>query len=79
MATAQRGTRNRALNTAAFNLGQLVTRGVLPAEVVTTALQSAAEAANAEGDPNPSREIAAVIASGLSAGMKAQPRRGRAA
>ncbi|TDE33888.1 bifunctional DNA primase/polymerase [Nonomuraea mesophila] len=79
VATAQRGTRNRALNTAAFNLGQLVTRRVLPAEVVITALQSAAETANAEGDPNPPREIAAVIASGLSAGMKAQPRRSRAA
>ncbi|MER6950444.1 bifunctional DNA primase/polymerase [Nonomuraea sp. NPDC000554] len=79
VATAQRGTRNRTLNTAAFNLGQLVARGVLPAEVVITALQSAAEAANAEGDPNPPREIAAVIASGLSAGMKAQPRRCRAA
>ncbi|GAA3660881.1 hypothetical protein GCM10022224_025310 [Nonomuraea antimicrobica] len=79
VATAQRGTRNRNLNTAAFNLGQLVTRGVLPAEVVITALQSAAENANAEGDPNPPRQIAAVIASGLSAGMKAQPRRRRAA
>ncbi|MEV5889502.1 hypothetical protein [Nonomuraea fuscirosea] len=79
MAAAQRGERNRTLNTAAFNLGQLVTRGVLPAEMVITALQSAAEAAHAEGHPNSPREIAAVIASGLSAGMKAQPRRCRAA
>ncbi|MET9239819.1 bifunctional DNA primase/polymerase [Nonomuraea sp. NPDC003709] len=79
VATARRGTRNRSLNTAAFNLGQLVTRGVLTAEVVITALQSAAETANAEGDPNPPREIAAVIASGLSAGMQVQPRRRRAA
>ncbi|MEU8402703.1 bifunctional DNA primase/polymerase [Nonomuraea sp. NPDC048892] len=79
VATARRGTRNRSLNTAAFNLGQLVACGVLPAEVVITALQSAAEAANAEGEPNPPREIAAVISSGLSAGMKAQPRRRRAA
>ncbi|MEV0388066.1 bifunctional DNA primase/polymerase [Nonomuraea sp. NPDC050643] len=79
VAAAQRGIRNRALNTAAFNLGQLVTRGVLPTEVVITALQSAAETANAEGDPNSPREIAAVIASGLSAGMNAQPRRRRAA
>ncbi|MBB6350901.1 hypothetical protein FHU36_007473 [Nonomuraea muscovyensis] len=79
VATAQRGTRNHTLNTAAFNLGQLVARGALPAEVVITALQSAAEAANAEGAPNPPREIAAVIDSGLAAGIKAQPRRRRAA
>lgn len=79
VATARRGTRNHTLNTAAFNLGQLVAHGALPAEAVITALRSAAEAANAAGDPNPPREIAAVIASGLAVGMKAQPRRRRAA
>ncbi|MEO3853650.1 bifunctional DNA primase/polymerase [Acrocarpospora sp. B8E8] len=75
VATARRGARNRTLNTAAFNLGQLVARGALPADLVSAALQNAAEAANTDGDPNPPREIAAVIACGLKAGMTAPPRR----
>ncbi|GIH81196.1 bifunctional DNA primase/polymerase [Planobispora longispora] len=79
VASAPEGSRNRTLNIAAFNLGQLITRGVLPEQVVTRALQIAAEAANAAGRPNSPREIAAVIASGLRAGMAAQPRRRRAA
>ncbi|GII91148.1 bifunctional DNA primase/polymerase [Sinosporangium siamense] len=79
VATARHGSRNQTLNIAAFNLGQLVKRGVLPAEVVTAALHGAAEAANADGVPNSPREIAAVIASGLKAGMNAAPRRRKSA
>ncbi|TDB94916.1 bifunctional DNA primase/polymerase [Nonomuraea longispora] len=82
VAGAPGGSRNYALNLAAFNLGQLVTRRVLPEQVVTTALTRAAELANhrhPELPPNSPREIAAVIASGLRAGMTAQPRRRKAA
>lgn len=78
VATAPGGGRNYALNLAAFNLGQLIARGVLPEQVVTATLAHAAEAANhrhPDQAPNSPREIAAVIASGLRAGMTAQPRR----
>ncbi|MFF4623858.1 bifunctional DNA primase/polymerase [Nonomuraea jabiensis] len=82
VAGAPGGSRNYALNLAAFNLGQLVTRRVLPEQVVTAALTRAAELANhrhPELPLNSPREIAAVIASGLRAGMTAQPRRRKAA
>ncbi|SPL94529.1 unnamed protein product [[Actinomadura] parvosata subsp. kistnae] len=82
VASAPGGSRNYALNLAAFNLGQLVTRHVLPEQVVTAALTRAAELANhrhPELTPNSPREIAAVITSGLRAGMTAQPRRRKAA
>ncbi|MEW9527287.1 bifunctional DNA primase/polymerase [Microbispora sp. NPDC049125] len=70
VAGAPRGTRNRALNLAAWKLGKLIARGVLPREVVEHALHGAAEAANAQGDPNSPREIAAVITAGITAGMR---------
>ncbi|MEV4888764.1 bifunctional DNA primase/polymerase [Nonomuraea sp. NPDC055795] len=79
VSTATLGQRNRTLNLAAWKLGKLVAQGVLPEHVVTAALQRAAEVANDQGDPNSPREITAVIASGLSAGMKAPPRRRRVA
>lgn len=82
VAGAPAGGRNYALNLAAFNLGQLVTRHVLPEHLVTSALTRAAEMVNhrhSDHEPNSPREIAAVIASGLAAGMRAQPRRRRAA
>ncbi|RBQ17785.1 DNA primase [Spongiactinospora rosea] len=78
VADAPGGSRNTTLNRAAFNLGQLVTRGVLPEHVVTSALQAAAEVANrrvTDRTPSTARELAAVIAAGLTAGKKAQPRR----
>ncbi|MBP2708210.1 bifunctional DNA primase/polymerase [Microbispora sp. RL4-1S] len=70
VAGAPVGGRNRALNLAAWKLGKLIARGVLPRELVEHALTDAAEAANAHGDPNSPREIAAVIAAGLTAGMR---------
>jgi hypothetical protein len=57
------GQRNHTLNSAAYSLGQLVAAGALQQDRVVVALASAAEAAGLE----PS-EIAATIASGLSAG-----------
>lgn len=71
VAGAPVGGRNRALNLAAWKLGKLIARGVLPREVVEHALTDAAEAANARGNPNSPREIAAVIAAGITAGMRA--------
>ncbi|WP_327048948.1 bifunctional DNA primase/polymerase [Microbispora sp. NBC_01189] len=71
VAGAPVGGRNRALNLAAWKLGKLISRGVIPREVVERALTSAAEAANAQGDPNSPREIAAVITAGITAGMRA--------
>ncbi|WP_113705188.1 bifunctional DNA primase/polymerase [Nonomuraea lactucae] len=82
VATAPGGGRNHALNLAAFNLGQLIARGVLPEQAVTAALTRAAEMANhrhPDRTPNSPREITAVIASGLRAGVTAQPRRRKAA
>lgn len=82
VATASGGDRNAALNRAAFNLGQLVARHVLTEQVVIPTLTRAAELANqrvTDRKPASLRKIAAVIASGLSAGMKAEPRRRKAA
>jgi hypothetical protein len=66
------GTRNRALNRAAFNLGQLVAAGVVARDVVEAALQ---EAALAAGLPEP--EVLATLRSGLQAGLR-RPRARRA-
>jgi len=68
--TAQEGTRNDALNRAAYNLGQLVGGGLLDEGEVRAALTTAAEACGLGG-----AEIAATIASGLTKGA-AQPRTG---
>jgi putative DNA primase/helicase len=59
------GSRNDILNTAAFNLGQLVGAGVLEQEEVEDALRSAAETCGL--DP---RETEATLKSGLEAGME---------
>ncbi len=68
--TAQEGTRNDALNRAAYNLGQLVGGGLLDEGEVRAALTTAAEACGLGG-----AEVAATIASGLTKGA-AQPRTG---
>jgi hypothetical protein len=62
---APAGQRNHALNAAAYSLGQLVPAGALRQDRVVALLTAAAEAAGLQ----PS-EIAATIASGMSAGMK---------
>lgn len=66
---AVEGTRNDALNAAAYNLGQLVAGGVLDVEVVRGALATAAATIGLG-----QREIDATIASGLDAGGR-NPRR----
>ena len=66
---AESGTRNRTLNRAAFNLGQLVAAGMLTRELVESELANAAEAAGLTP-----REIAATIRSGVEAGMN-KPRK----
>lgn len=58
------GLRNRTLNCAAFNLGQLVASGLLAREEVETALRDAAFAAGLH-----EREIESTLKSGLEAGM----------
>jgi hypothetical protein len=68
VATAQPGTRNDALNRAAFSLGQLVAAGILPRLAVITALAGAAERAGL-----PAGEAQRTIRSGLNAGL-AHPR-----
>ncbi len=67
--TAVPGARNRTLNRAAFNLGQLVGAGMLPRETVEAVL---AEAAAAAGLRDP--EVQATLKSGLAAGIL-RPRR----
>jgi len=67
--TAPDGSRNVTLNTAAFNLGQLVGSGSLSEQAVRSELASAAKLAGL-GE----RETLATIDSGLAAGIK-QPRR----
>lgn len=64
---AQEGRRNATLNAEAFGLGRLVGAGLLRAEVVATALASAALAAGLTR-----REAERTLASGLRAGV-AQP------
>jgi hypothetical protein len=71
VAAAQPGLRNATLNRAAFNLGQLVTAGLLDAgEVRAVLLAGALEAGN------PGAKARATIESGLAGGM-AKPRRRR--
>lgn len=68
LAGAVEGTRNDTLNRAAFNLGQLVGAGALPAEAVTRQLQHVADAIGL--GPAEARRT---ITSGLGAGI-ANPR-----
>lgn len=63
------GTRNRTLNRAAFNLGQLVAAGLVPREVVESELTAAAVGVGLH-----EREVLATLRSGVEAGMK-HPRR----
>ncbi|MFI6496434.1 bifunctional DNA primase/polymerase [Nonomuraea typhae] len=62
---AAKGTRNDALNEAAFALGQFVGGGVLPENTVVAALHAAASCVGLPG-----REAEATIRSGLSSGVK---------
>lgn len=66
------GTRNPALNAAAFNLGQLVGGGALNREAVEAALYRAAEECGLVADDGAPSTLK-TIASGLTAGM-ARPR-----
>lgn len=61
---AREGTRNRTLNRAAFNLGQLVGAGLIARATVEAELAAAAAEAGL-----PERETAATIRSGLEAGI----------
>jgi putative DNA primase/helicase len=65
VASAQEGTRNNILNTAAFNLGQLVGSGALSRGEVERALLDASMSAGLDH-----AEAAATIQSGLTAGEK---------
>jgi hypothetical protein len=65
VATAQLGTRNHALNRAAFSLGQLVAAEMLSAPAVVTALADAAERAGL-----PIEEARRTIRSGMTAGAR---------
>jgi len=65
VASAPEGTRNHALNTAAYSLAQLVAAGHLAETDVIDNLTAAARAAGLE-----EKEIAATIASGMSAGVQ---------
>lgn len=56
------GTRNHTLNTAAWALGRLVTQGLLPRQVVESALQAAGQATGLSD-----REVAATVRSSLDA------------
>ncbi|MFE3457415.1 bifunctional DNA primase/polymerase [Nocardiopsis aegyptia] len=71
---AQPGTRNENLYIAAASLGQLAREGLLETAWIQDALYNAALEANAAGDANPPREIAATIRSGLAKGLR-EPRR----
>jgi len=62
---AAEGTRNRTLNAAAFNLGQLVAAGLLGRGAVEAELAAAAAAAGLPG-----REVAATLRSGIEAGLR---------
>lgn len=72
VAAAQPGRRNATLNRAAFNLGQVVTAGLLEVGQVRAVLLAAALEAG-----NPEAEARATIESGLRGGAR-KPRRGRA-
>jgi hypothetical protein len=62
---ALEGTRNQALNDAAFNLGQLVGAGTFEESEVHQALQNAGHAIGLDAD-----EIVATVNSGLEAGKR---------
>jgi hypothetical protein len=64
---APEGTRNRALNAAAWNLGRHVAAGALPREVAETALCEAGIAAGYRDGP---RAVAAVVRAGLDARLR---------
>ncbi len=68
IATAPEGTRNAALNTASFSIGQLVAGGGIPEQVARDALTQAANQAGLS-----TNEIAKTLASGLQDG-KTSPR-----
>jgi hypothetical protein len=63
--SAPPGTRNRTLNRAAFNLGQLVAGGLIARSAIEEKLTAAAADVGL-----PDREIAATLRSGLEAGLK---------
>ena len=66
---APKGTRNNALNKAAFSLGQLVAGGELAADEVGAALWRACEVNGLLADDGP-RQVDATIRSGLKAGAQ---------
>lgn len=68
VAMAPEGRRNETLNTAAYNLGQLVAGGVIDRDTVVDSLSAAASSAGLD-----EKEIAKTIASGMRAGAN-QPR-----
>jgi Bifunctional DNA primase/polymerase, N-terminal len=71
VASAPVGRRNDTLNRAAFNLGQLIAAGLLPASLACTALTGAARRAGLDRDPGCGpRGIGATIRSGLAAGAR---------
>lgn len=72
VAKAGPGTRNQALNTAAFNLGQLVGANVLPQSQAEAALRAGADA-NGYLAEEGGAHVESVIRSGLAAGI-AKPR-----
>jgi hypothetical protein len=72
VAAAQPGTRNSTLNTAAFNLGQLIGGGALDEEEVRERLFEAAETCRLVADDG-AQAVWATIDSGITAG-KQQPR-----
>jgi len=64
----EQGDRNNALNNASFSLGQLVSWGVIPEEVMKSRLREAALTAGLDSD-----EVDKTLQSGFSAG-KEHPR-----
>jgi hypothetical protein len=73
---APEGTRNHTLNTAAYNLGQLVANGSITESEVVEQLTASAQAANL-----PDHEIERTISSGLKAGLlnpRTMPQRAQA-
>lgn len=70
VASAPKGTRNKSLNDAAFKLGQYVASGALQESTVRHTLTAAAEKNGYAQEEGPAH-VEEVIASGMSAGMKA--------
>jgi hypothetical protein len=65
---ARPGTRNHALNKAAWNLARLVAQGVVPRDVVETALQQAGEAAAGQTPTGVTATVRAAIGARLRRG-----------